>query len=336
MLVGTLGKPRTLDDLLPASLAGRLDRLDLLSRKILSGKLPGERRSKRRGRSVEFDDFRQYLPGDDLRHIDWNVYARLDRLFVKLFREEEDLALTVVLDASPSMDAGEPNKLLFAAQLATAVAYVGLVNQNRVSVGAFGERGNEGLRLVAPSRGRRGVRRVTGFLLELLERTARGGGGAPAAPAEAFSKAMRTLAGGSAGRGVVLVISDFLMPVRGKAGSVPGGWSEGLTYLSARAASGMADVYAVQVLSPQELDPARSSDRGIVGDLRLTDVETGAAAEVTVTPDTIVAYRQRLRAHQEDLRRALRSRGVAHTLAPSDTAVDELVLTSLRRGGLLR
>jgi uncharacterized protein (DUF58 family) len=336
MLVGTLGKPKTLDDLLPAHLAGRLDRLDLLSRKILSGKLPGERRSKRRGRSVEFDDFRQYLPGDDLRHIDWNVYARLDRLFVKLFREEEDLALTVVIDASPSMDAGEPNKLLFAARLATAVAYVGLVNQNRVSVGVFGNAAGEGLRLVAPSRGRRGVRRVTGFVLEMLDRASRGGGGTPAAPAQSFAKAMRTLASGTAGRGVVLVISDFLMPAAGKSGSEPGGWSEGLMFLGARAASGMADVYAVQVLSPQELDPARSSERGIVGDLRLTDVETGAAAEVTVTPDTIATYRQRLRTHQEVLRRALRSRGVAHTLAPSDAAVDELVLTSLRRGGLLK
>ena len=99
-------KPKTLEDLIPPGLAATLDRLDLVSRKVFAGKLPGERRSKRRGRSVEFDDFRNYAPGDDLRHIDWNVYARLDRLFIKLFREEEDLALHVVVDVSASMQAG--------------------------------------------------------------------------------------------------------------------------------------------------------------------------------------------------------------------------------------
>src|SRR5262245_27948309 len=94
--------PRTMEELLGAGLIGALDRLDVLSRKVFAGKLPGERRSKKRGQSVEFDDYRNYVPGDDLRHIDWNVFARLDRFFVKLFREEEDLALHVVIDASAS------------------------------------------------------------------------------------------------------------------------------------------------------------------------------------------------------------------------------------------
>ena len=126
-----------MDELLGPDLAARLDRLDVISRKIFAGKLPGERRSKRRGRSVEFDDYREYVPGDDLRHIDWNVYARLDRFFIKLFREEEDLAVHILLDASPSMDAGggerEPSKLVFAQRLAMAVAYVSEMLRARLS-----------------------------------------------------------------------------------------------------------------------------------------------------------------------------------------------------------
>ncbi|MCW5769707.1 MAG: DUF58 domain-containing protein, partial [Phycisphaeraceae bacterium] len=94
MLIGQdATRLETIDDLLGRELLSRLDRVDLLSRKVFGGKLPGERRSRRRGRSVEFDDFRPYVPGDDLRHIDWNVLARLERLVIKLFREDEDLAL---------------------------------------------------------------------------------------------------------------------------------------------------------------------------------------------------------------------------------------------------
>src|SRR5580693_9805219 len=115
----------------PAFLA-KLDQLDLLSRKVLAGKLKGERRSKRRGQSVEFADYRNYVIGDDLRFIDWNIYARLERLFLKLFLEEEDLALYVLVDVSKSCDYGEPNKAQYIKQVAAALAYIGLVNYNRV------------------------------------------------------------------------------------------------------------------------------------------------------------------------------------------------------------
>ena len=90
--------PESIDELLGPELSRALDRLDVLSRKVFAGKLPGERRSKRRGRSVEFDDYRAYVPGDDLRHIDWNVFARFDRFVIKLFKEDEDLAVRVLLD----------------------------------------------------------------------------------------------------------------------------------------------------------------------------------------------------------------------------------------------
>ena len=149
MIAGsTQPRPRTRDELISPELSSRLDRLDVRSRKVFQGALPGERRSKRRGRSVEFDDYRTYVAGDDLRHIDWNVYARLDRLFIKLFREEEDLALHILIDCSASMDAGNPSKLIFAHRLAMALGYLGLASQNRVSVMSFATR--EGVRTLAP------------------------------------------------------------------------------------------------------------------------------------------------------------------------------------------
>src|ERR1700721_171360 len=123
----TLSAPATKSLLDPAFLA-KLDQLDVLSRKVLAGKLKGERRSKRRGQSVEFADYRNYVIGDDLRFIDWNIYARLERLFLKLFLEEEDLALYVLVDVSKSCDYGNPNKAHYIKQVAAALGYVGLVN----------------------------------------------------------------------------------------------------------------------------------------------------------------------------------------------------------------
>src|SRR5215468_1530445 len=115
----------------------RLEQLELVSRKIFTGAIRGERRSKRKGQSVEFADYRNYVKGDDLRFLDWNLYARLDRLFIRLFMEEEDLHFHVLIDNSLSMDFGKPSKLHFAKQVAAALAFVGLVNLDRVVVDAF-------------------------------------------------------------------------------------------------------------------------------------------------------------------------------------------------------
>src|SRR5215210_6248915 len=120
--------------LLDPTFMARLDQLDLVSRKLLAGKLKGERRSKRRGQSVEFADYRNYVIGDDLRFIDWNIYARLERLFLKLFLEEEDLSLYILVDVSKSCDFGEPNKAFYLKQVAAALGYIGLVNYNRVNI----------------------------------------------------------------------------------------------------------------------------------------------------------------------------------------------------------
>src|SRR3989440_11725714 len=132
-----LTAPPKKGQLLSSEFMARLDQLDLTSRKLLAGKMKGERRSKRRGQSVEFADYRNYVIGDDLRFIDWNIYARLERLFLKLFLEEEDLSLYVLVDVSKSCDYGEPSKADYLRKVAASLGYIGLVNYNRVNVVAM-------------------------------------------------------------------------------------------------------------------------------------------------------------------------------------------------------
>ncbi len=323
--------PRSIENLLPPALAQRIDRLDLLSRKIFAGKLPGERRSKRRGNSVEFDDFRNYSPGDDLRHIDWNVFARLDKFFIKLFREDEDLCLNLVVDVSPSMAAGSPGKLAFAHRVAMALAYIGLVNNNRVTISTFGGPGATGVRQLAPVRGRPSVALVAKFLLQSAANgvEARADGGGSGAVAETFVRALRDVAMRRAGRGVMVVLSDFL---------VPGGPAALAPAINAMASAGSAayDTSLLQILAPSELDPTLDAGRGLTGDLRLTDSETSRAAEITMSSRLIERYRMRVTEYVDGLHDLATSRGLSCFLVPSSTPVDVLVLDSLRRGGILR
>src|SRR6185312_7496639 len=118
----------------------KLEQLELVSRKIFLGLMKGERRSKRKGQSVEFADYKNYVIGDDLRHLDWNLYARLDRLFIRLFMEEEDLHFYLLVDNSLSMGFGAPTKLHYARQVAAALAFIGLVNMDRVVIEVFNDR----------------------------------------------------------------------------------------------------------------------------------------------------------------------------------------------------
>jgi uncharacterized protein (DUF58 family) len=312
--------PRTLDELLGPELIGQLDRLDVLSRKIFAGKLPGERRSKKRGASVEFDDYREYVPGDDLRHIDWNVFARMDRFFLKLFREEEDLALHVVIDASASMDAGSPSKLVFAQRVAMALGYIGLVNANRVLGTVIGAPGRPNVQTIAPMRGRRSIRRLAPFLLEAPYSPE--GTATDRAPRGSFTAALRQIALSRRGRGVLVLLSDFL---------IAEDLRSGLNYLS----GGGYDVYCLQVLAPGEIEPEREPGGGVIGDLRLTDAETGKAAEVTVSGALLKRYKARVQEHIEGVRSLCAARDIAHLLARSDSDVRGLLLGDLRRRGLL-
>lgn len=323
--------PQTVNDLISPQLAAALDRLDLSSRKTFAGKLQGERRSKARGRSVEFEDYRQYVAGDDLRHVDWNVFARLDRFFIKIFLEEQDLALHIAIDASRSMDAGNPNKLIQAQRIAMAMAYLGLVNNNRVVLWAFDE---SGLRYLPPTRGRTGVQVAAKFILEQTR------GGAGAGPrvetgqiqasattlSSTFTGAIKRLAQVRTGKGVFVLLSDLL---------VPEGYEQGLWLLN-----GGWDTTIMQVLAPGEIDPGTELDgsggRIVIGDLRLTDAETGRAAEMTVNGDLLRRYLRKFEEYQANLTACLTARGMTHVVVRSDADVGGLLLGDLRRRGIVR
>src|SRR3984957_5489233 len=177
--------------LLDPQFLARLEQLELVSRKIFMGRMKGERRSKRKGQSVEFADYRNYVVGDDLRFLDWNLYARLDRLFLRLFMEEEDLHFYVLLDNSLSMDFGDPTKLHYAKQVAAALGFIGLVNLDRVVVEAFNDRLTQSMPAL---RGRRSLWRLIDFLNKLQ----------PAGPSN-MAKALRAYSLKSTNKGVVIV-----------------------------------------------------------------------------------------------------------------------------------
>lgn len=348
---GTSIEDLTLAGLLPPALTARLDGLDVKSRRVFAGKLQGERRSKRRGRSVEFDDFRPYVAGDDLRHIDWNVFARFDRFFIKLFQAEEDLTVHVVLDVSASMLAGTPSKLVAAARLAAALSYVALVNNNRLLVSAIGlptegaeeveeaasgptPVGGGGVTRLEPLRGRASVDRAVRFILNAVNAAA----GAPMNRGRQtdFGAALRTIAAARAGRGVMVVVSDLLIP--GGSKDEPG-YAAGLRYL---AGSEAYETFVFQVLAPGELDPAAEAPAGgstnrspVWGDLWLLDAETGSAREVTVTAELLKRYRLAARKFVEGAAAWCSARGMEHVLITSDQDVETGLVDTLRKVGVL-
>lgn len=301
-------RPTSLDELIQPALMSRLTQLDVASRKIFAGKLKGERRSKKRGESVEFADHRSYVSGDDLRHIDWNLFARLDQLFLKLFLEEEDLSLHIVIDSSASNDCGEPNKFLFMQQLAMALSYIGLVNLNRVAISAIGsdEGGGTGLTTIRDLRGRRRVQDLSQFLCKLEP-----SGTTP------FTEACKRIALTRRGKGVMVVLSDFF---------IKEGYETGLRLLVGHG----YDLFAIQVLSPEEVEPK------ITGDLRLKDVEDADLAEVTISAPLLKRYKANLAAYCDQLHQFCARRDIVHMTVKSDTAVDVFVLDYLRKRGLLK
>jgi uncharacterized protein (DUF58 family) len=287
----------------------RLDRLDIVSRKILRGRLQGERRSKKKGQSVEFADYRNYVVGDDLRFIDWNLYARLDKLFLRLFMEEEDLSVALVLDVTASMDYGDPNKLLYGKQLAAALGYIALSKYNRVSVYTFTDTVAGQMQNL---RGRRPIPQMLGFLDGQQPVSGAGVSGNLASVTKRLSMLQRQ-------PGVVVLISDFFDK---------GDLSASLRYL----AHERYDAYAVQVLSPQEVDPAKGE---VVGDLRLRDVEDGDVAEVSISPALLKRYKANLQAYCNHVRDQCMKRGVAYMVGETSVPFETMVLQYLRERGLL-
>lgn len=290
-------------DLLSPDLLARLERLELVTRKIFRGRMKGERRSKRKGQSVEFADFRNYVAGDDLRLLDWNLYARLDKLIIKLFLEEEDLHFFALIDASPSMDFGDPTKLRCAKQIAAALGFIGLVRADRVRVETLGQRPAQR----SPAlRGRHSAFR----LLESLDAI-------EATETATLEQGVKNFCLRNPGKGVVVLISDLMDKQ---------GYESALRYLVARE----MDCYVIQVLSQEELQP------GVQGDLKLVDCEDGDEAEITVSAPLLARYDQTLK---EFVRRAdefCKRRGMHYLMCDNQTPVTDLVARQLRARGLVR
>ena len=281
----------------------RLERLKLQTRRMLGGQIKGERLSRRKGISIDFADYRQYSRGDDLRFIDWNIYGRLDRLFIKIFHEEQDLQCHLLIDASRSMAYGDPDKMLFARQLAAALAYGGLTGQDQITMTAFSSR--PGPRL-PPSRGRHHVRRM----LEYLDGLEPSGETDLATICREFTQRVRT-------PGVVVILSDLLDPA---------GHEAALRHLIHE----RYDVYVLHLLAPEEIDPT------LQGHLQLTDVETGHQVEVTVNAQLKKIYMGNVEAWCTGIQHYCRRYGLAYSLVRSDTPLEDLILNRLRGQGLMR
>ena len=301
--------------LLTPDLLRRLEQFQLLAARRAKSSAKGERRSKARGQSVEFADYRNYAAGDDFRYLDWNLYGRLDKLFLKLYEEERELPVRIFLDASESMTFGAPPKFDFARQVAAAIGYVALCGFDRVSVCAFPEldAAAPGLEAAAWSaeqaargalRAVRGRKSVMQFFQNISTVTARG-------PAN-LNEALRRGAIEARHAGLAVLLSDFLDPA---------GYEAGLNALVGRG----FQVSAIQILAPEEFAPPA------FGDLRLVDAETGALQEVTFGKFRLKAYQQTVRNFCQRLREYCQGRGINFFSVISDTSLEQLLLKQLRQ-----
>jgi uncharacterized protein (DUF58 family) len=275
----------------------QLERLALVSRRPFRGSVKGERRSLRRGHSVEFADYRAYGIGDDLRYVDWNIYGRLDRLHVKLFVDEEDLCLHLLVDASASMAFGSPSKLAYATRAAAALGFVGLVNHERVGVGILRERVAEGW---PPTRGRNQVVPMIDFLT-----------GVQASGTTRLNEALANYALRAREPGLLVIMSDFLDAA---------GFETGVRALLER----RFDVHFVHLLDPDEMNP------DLAGDLRLEDSETGEQRELTADAEALRDYRERLSQFCERIEGICRTKEIGYHRVVTDTPVEQFVISQLR------
>ncbi len=284
------------EELLPPATMAALAKRRLTFRQLPAGQ-PGGHPSPRAGLSLEFSDHRPYQPGDDFRQIDWAVYARQRRLVTKVYTQELEAPLYLLLDTSASMGYGQPAKFPLALRLAAALAFVALRGLDRVGLQPFAERLGEGL---PPGRGRGHLGRVLSLLGELSPR-----GETSFAPVSDW-------AAGGHQPGLAVVISDFLAPT---------GVEEALTALR----RARHRVWALQVLSPQELSPPW---RGL---LRLVDLETGRSRVVPLGRQALLAYRARLAEHNRRLAEFCSSQGIPHRLLASPRRPAEIVLELVAR-----
>ena len=295
--------PDDTTNLLSPELLAQLERLELVTRKIFRGRMKGERRSRRRGQSVEFADFRNYVAGDDLRFIDWNMYARLDKLFLKVFLEEEDLHFHALIDTSSSMDFGDPTKLHYAKQLAASLGFIGLCRGDRVKIDTMGQA------LAKPSPMLRGRANLWRMMQQLEEIKA--GDNTP------LEDGIKNFCLRNSGKGILILLTDLMDK---------SGYENALRYLLAQD----LDVYLIHILSSAEIQP------DVKGDLKLVDCEDADVAEITVSKPLLDRYQRTLAAYLENAREFCTRRGIHYLMVNTDVPVDQLVSTYLRKRGLVR
>jgi uncharacterized protein (DUF58 family) len=290
--------------LLTTDVMRRLEQLVLTSRKLVSSRHQGERLVRRRGMSTEFADYRSYVAGDDLRFLDWKIYGRLEKLFLRQFMDEEDLRVHLLLDVSESMAHGEPEKLLYGRRVAAALAYICLVRMDRVSITTFGGGLGESC---GPCHGRASARRLFDFL-EAVEPL----------PTTAVSASLREFGQRvGRGRGLVVVISDFLDFAE---------YESGLRSLLAR----NFEVVVLHLLSPDERVPT------VRGDLSLLDCETAATADVSIGPALLAQYEQVVAEFCDGLQQFVQARGGTAVTVSTALPFERLVLDTLCRHGVVR
>lgn len=288
---------------LDASVLQRLDNLALLTRRPMATGRPGRRRSPLAGSSMEFADYRRYSPGDDFRRIDWRAYARLERLFLRVFEAEENIPVTILIDCSDSMYHGTPAKSELAISLTAALAYVALKSEDSVTVGALTDR------LVSCRRAGSGKHAIW-TVGEFLERLPRAG-------ATDLNRALYDLGRVINGPGLTIIISDFL---------APGGYQTGI-----RAVRQLRqEVALLQILSPDEIDPQ------FQGDWQLRDSEGNQKVEVSISASILQAYRDRLSRFTEELASFAHDHGATYTLIASDTSIIDVVQRTLRQIELVK
>ena len=293
----------------------KLNQLTLVASRIRAGGMQGDRRSTKRGSSVEFADYRNYTPGDDLRRIDWNIYARLDRPFVKLFEEEEDLSVTILLDGSRSMDwpapsdlgrgpEGDLHKFNYALRLAAGLGAVALDAGDQLSV-VFLQDGRVAADF-GPSRGGASLARLFGFLEGLH----------PGGQTD-LNTALRQALVKPRRPGLVILISDLLSAE---------GYESGLREWLGRG----HQAALIHVLAPYELDPP------LAGDLQLVDVETGREQDVSLDGGLRSLYRERARAWVQSIQTDCRKRAVRYLSLTTRQPWDQALLLDMRRAGIVK
>lgn len=295
-----MGVSSRVRELFPPEFLARLEGLSMVGKMRAAGRYTGERRSVRKGTSIEFADYRSYAPGDDLRYLDWNILSRLDKPFIRTYHEEEDLLFVVIVDHSRSMGFGTPTKLDHAVRLAGGIAYLGLAGLDRVSTVGFSHE------LGAPWPAVRGKKSASRIFERLVSFEADGG--------TSFERSFRTLAARVPRRAVVAVVSDFLDPA---------GYTTALETLLARACS----LVLVQVLTPEEVET------NLKGDLRLIDSETGEFVEVSLSPRIAQRYRKLQDEHTDRIRRFAVGRRARFLRSISGTSVEESLLKLIATEG---